>query len=50
MPSIWVQSPVNTVSEYQDEGNAQVTYDPAAKSGSRLSIGEFDESDAKVKK
>lgn len=49
-PSIWVHSPVNTVSEYQDEGNAKVTYDPAAKAGSRLDIGEFDESDAKVKK
>lgn len=49
-PSIWVHSPVNTVSEYQDEGNAKVTYDPSAKAGSRLSIGEFDEADAKVKK
>ncbi len=49
-PSIWMHSPVNTVSEYQDEGNAKVSYDPDAKAGSRLSIGEFDESDAKVKK
>ncbi|KAB2908326.1 MAG: hypothetical protein F9K40_04430 [Kofleriaceae bacterium] len=49
-PSIWMHSPVNTVSEYQDEGNAKVTYDPAAKAGSRLDIGEFDEADAKVKK
>jgi hypothetical protein len=49
-PGIWVHSPVNTVSEYQDEGNAKVTYDPAAKAGSRLAIGEFDEADAKVKK
>jgi hypothetical protein len=49
-PSIWMHSPVNTVSEYQQEGNAKVTYDPAAKAGDRLDIGEFDEADAKVKK
>jgi hypothetical protein len=49
-PGINFNSPINTVSEYQEEGNAKVGYDPAAKAGSRLSIGEFDESDAKVKK
>lgn len=49
-PGINFHSPINTVSEYQEEGNAKVGYDPAAKAGSRLSIGEFDEADAKVKK
>jgi hypothetical protein len=49
-PGINFNSPINTVSEYQEEGNAKVGYDPSAKAGSRLSIGEFDESDAKVKK
>jgi len=49
-PGINIHSPVNTVEEYQEEGNAKVTYDPKAKAGSRLAIGEFDEADAKVKK
>ena len=41
---------VVAVFAFIDEGNAKVAYDPAAKAGSRLSIGEFDEADAKVKK
>lgn len=46
-PSIWVHSPINTVDEYQAEGNATVAYDPKAKAGERLAIGAFDEADAK---
>jgi hypothetical protein len=48
-PGVMFPSPVNTVSEYQEEGNAKVTYDPKAKKGERLDIGEWDEEDAKVK-
>lgn len=47
-PNIKMHSPINTVDEYQEEGNAQVTYDPKAKKGERLHVGEFDESDSKV--
>lgn len=49
-PSIAIHSPINTVSEYEEEGNARVTYDPRAKQGERLTIGEWDEADAKVQR
>lgn len=48
-PGIHLHSPNNTVSEYQEEGNAKVAFDPKGDKGHRLSIGDFDESDAKVK-
>lgn len=48
-PGITFNSPINTVGEYQEEGNAKVGYDPSLDKGKRLSIGEFDEADAKVK-
>src|SRR5687767_2843059 len=37
-PGIMIYSPNNTADEYQEEGNATVTYDPKAKKGARLSI------------
>lgn len=48
-PSIYVKSPTNIVEEYQEEGNAKVTYDPAKKKD-KLTIGTGDEDDAKIKK
>ena len=48
-PGIMLHSPINTVEEYQEEGNAKVAYDPKAKKGARLEIGEWDEADAKRK-
>jgi RHS repeat-associated protein len=43
-PNVWVKSPSNIVSEYQEEGNAKVTYDPKTKT---TTMGKGDESDAK---
>lgn len=45
-PSISNPTPTNIVDEYQEEGNAKVTYDPKTKT---TTIGKGDESDAKVK-
>src|SRR6218665_2187311 len=44
-PSISNPTPTNIVDEYQEEGNARVTYDPKTK---KSTIGNGDESDAKV--
>ncbi|SCC64641.1 RHS repeat-associated core domain-containing protein, partial [Chitinophaga costaii] len=43
-PSIYTPTPKNIVSEYVEEGNAEVLYDPTTK---KTTIGEGDESDAK---
>jgi RHS repeat-associated protein len=43
-PSLTNCAPSNIVEEYQEEGNAKVTYDPKAKS---TTIGKGDETDAK---
>ncbi len=45
-PLIINPSPTNIVDEYQEEGNARVTYDPKTKT---TTVGEGDESDAKKK-
>jgi len=47
-PSIYDTSPTNIVEEYQEEGNARVTFDPKKKKD-KLAIGKSDEDDAKVK-
>jgi len=52
-PSLSNPTPTNIVDEYQEEGNAKVTFTPAnkndPKSKSKTTIGKGDESDAKVK-
>ena len=46
-PGSIVKSPVNIVSEYQEEGNAKVQYQAKTQT---TTIGKGDENDAKVKK
>ncbi len=46
-PSIIINSPVNIVNEYQEEGNARVKYKAKTQT---TTIGTGNEKDAKVKK